>query len=56
MRCRASSGGRSTSDATLNDLEDRIEGANPTLAQAVARYDAARGYLEQAQSIRSCPP
>jgi NodT family efflux transporter outer membrane factor (OMF) lipoprotein len=37
-------------DATLNGLEDRIETANPTLAQAVARYDAARGYLEQAQS------
>ena len=37
-------------DATLNGLEDRIETANPTLAQAVARYDAARGYLEQAQA------
>jgi NodT family efflux transporter outer membrane factor (OMF) lipoprotein len=37
-------------DATLSGLEDRIETANPTLAQAVARYDAARGYLEQAQS------
>jgi NodT family efflux transporter outer membrane factor (OMF) lipoprotein len=37
-------------DTTLNGLEDRIETANPTLAQAVARYDAARGYLEQAQS------
>src|SRR5579875_3539623 len=37
-------------DATLNGLENRIEGANPTLAQALARYDAARGYLEQAQS------
>ncbi|HVW73539.1 MAG TPA: efflux transporter outer membrane subunit [Rhizomicrobium sp.] len=35
-------------DATLSGLEERIEGANPTLAQAVARYDAARGYLEQA--------
>lgn len=35
-------------DSTLNGLEDRIEGANPTLAQALARYDAARGYLEQA--------
>jgi NodT family efflux transporter outer membrane factor (OMF) lipoprotein len=37
-------------DITLNGLEDRIEAANPTLAEAVARYDAARGYLEQAQS------
>ena len=37
-------------DAELNGLEDRIETANPALAQAVARYDAARGYLEQAQS------
>jgi len=34
----------------LSGLEDRIEGANPTLAQALARYDAAQGYLEQAQS------
>jgi NodT family efflux transporter outer membrane factor (OMF) lipoprotein len=37
-------------DPLLSGLEDRIETANPTLAQAVARYDAARGYLEQAQS------
>ena len=37
-------------DGILNGLEDRIEGANPTLAQALARYDAARGYLEQAQA------
>jgi NodT family efflux transporter outer membrane factor (OMF) lipoprotein len=37
-------------DTTLSGLEDRIEGANPTLAQALARYDAAQGYLEQAQS------
>jgi NodT family efflux transporter outer membrane factor (OMF) lipoprotein len=37
-------------DPTLSGLEDRIEGANPTLAQALARYDAAQGYLEQAQS------
>jgi NodT family efflux transporter outer membrane factor (OMF) lipoprotein len=37
-------------DATLTDLEGRIEGANPTLADAVARYDAAQGYLTQAQS------
>ncbi len=38
------------SDPTLDDLESRIEADNPTLAQALARYDAARGYLEQAQS------
>jgi len=37
-------------DTTLNDLEGRIEAANPTLAQAMARYDAAQGYLAQAQS------
>jgi NodT family efflux transporter outer membrane factor (OMF) lipoprotein len=37
-------------DATLDDLEDRIASDNPTLAQAQARYDAAQGYLEQAQS------
>jgi len=37
-------------DAILSGLEDRIEGANPTLAQALARYDAAQGYLEQAQA------
>ncbi|HVV27103.1 MAG TPA: efflux transporter outer membrane subunit [Rhizomicrobium sp.] len=37
-------------DTTLNGLEDRIATDNPTLAQAQARYDAAQGYLEQAQS------
>lgn len=37
-------------DTTLNGLETRIDSANPTLAQAQARYDAARGYLEQAQA------
>ncbi len=37
-------------DSILNGLEDQIEAANPTLAQAMARYDAARGYLEQAQA------
>jgi NodT family efflux transporter outer membrane factor (OMF) lipoprotein len=37
-------------DATLNGLEARIDTANPTLAQAQARYDAARGYLEEAQA------
>ncbi len=37
-------------DTTLDGLEERIATANTTLAQAQARYDAARGYLEQAQS------
>lgn len=37
-------------DKTLNGLEQQIETANPTLAQALARYDAAQGYLAQAQS------
>lgn len=37
-------------DTTLNRLEERIATANTTLAQAQARYDAAQGYLEQAQS------
>ncbi|HEY4276062.1 MAG TPA: efflux transporter outer membrane subunit [Rhizomicrobium sp.] len=37
-------------DNVLNDLEIEIEQGNPTLAQAVARYDAARGYLEEIQS------
>jgi NodT family efflux transporter outer membrane factor (OMF) lipoprotein len=37
-------------DTVLNGLEDRIATANPALAQAQARYDAAQGYLEQAQS------
>ena len=32
-------------DETLDALEERIEGASPTLAEALARYDAARDYL-----------
>lgn len=32
-------------DPVLNDLEARIEAANPSLAAAVARYDQARGQL-----------
>jgi len=39
-------------DATLNGLEDRIEGSNPTLAQAMARYDAAQGFLEEVHSTQ----
>lgn len=34
-------------DATLNGLEQRIEPDNPTLAEALGRYDEARGYLTQ---------
>jgi NodT family efflux transporter outer membrane factor (OMF) lipoprotein len=37
-------------DPTLNRLEGQIESANPTLAEALANYDAAEGYLSQAQS------
>jgi NodT family efflux transporter outer membrane factor (OMF) lipoprotein len=37
-------------DATLSNLEGQIETANPTLAQALARYQAAQGYLEEYQS------
>jgi len=37
-------------DDTLNDLESRIESSNPDLAVALARYDAAEGYLTEAQS------
>ena len=37
-------------DATLNGLESQIEGGNPTLAEALARYDAAQGFLTEAQS------
>ena len=36
---------RAFGDATLDGLEARIEGANPSLAAAVARYDAALGRL-----------
>jgi NodT family efflux transporter outer membrane factor (OMF) lipoprotein len=39
-------------DATLNDLEDRIENSNPTLAEAFARYNAAQGFLEEFQSTQ----
>jgi len=37
-------------DTSMNALELRIENSNPTLAEAVARYDAAQGYLSEAQS------
>lgn len=37
-------------DATLNDLEQRIDTANPTLAAAVSRYDESRAYVAEAES------
>lgn len=37
-------------DATLDTLEAKVDTANPDLAAAVARYDAARAFVEQAQS------
>jgi len=37
-------------DPTLDDLEDRVAHSNPTLAQAVARYDEARAYAAEAAS------
>ena len=37
-------------DPTLNGLEARIEGANPDLAAALARYDQARAFLNEASS------
>ena len=39
-------------DATLNGLENRIEASNPTLAEAMARFDAAQGLLEEIQSTQ----
>jgi NodT family efflux transporter outer membrane factor (OMF) lipoprotein len=35
-------------DPTLSDLEGRIETANPTLGEAVARYDQARAFADEA--------
>lgn len=37
-------------DATLSDLETRIEAGNPDLAAALARYDQARGALRESQA------
>jgi NodT family efflux transporter outer membrane factor (OMF) lipoprotein len=37
-------------DATLSGLEAQVETANPTLAEALARYDASQGFLTEAQS------
>ena len=37
-------------DPILTGLESRIEGANPALAEAVARYDQARDYVAEARA------
>lgn len=37
-------------DATLTGLESRIERANPTLAEAAARYDQARAFAAEAEA------
>jgi NodT family efflux transporter outer membrane factor (OMF) lipoprotein len=37
-------------DATLNGLEQRIEGASPTLAVALARYDEAQALAAEARA------
>ena len=37
-------------DPTLDQLEGRIDAANPTLAAAVARWDAAKAYVKETQS------
>lgn len=37
-------------DPTLTALETRIEGANPTLREAVARYDEAVAFAEEAEA------
>jgi outer membrane protein, multidrug efflux system len=37
-------------DATLDDLEGRVDSANPTLAAALAAYDQARDFAGQAQA------
>jgi NodT family efflux transporter outer membrane factor (OMF) lipoprotein len=37
-------------DPALDQLEAKVDGANPTLAQALARYQEAQGYLGLAQA------
>jgi len=39
-------------DATLDDLEAKVDAANPDLAVAVDRYDQARAYLAQTGSAQ----
>jgi NodT family efflux transporter outer membrane factor (OMF) lipoprotein len=41
---------RAFQDPALDPLEDRIETANPTLAEALARYDQARAFAAEAQA------
>jgi NodT family efflux transporter outer membrane factor (OMF) lipoprotein len=36
-------------NATLDDLERKLDSANPTLSGALGRYDEARGYLAEAR-------
>jgi NodT family efflux transporter outer membrane factor (OMF) lipoprotein len=37
-------------DPTLTGLEGRVEGANPTLREALARYDQARAFAAEAEA------
>lgn len=37
-------------DAALDQLESRIEGSNPTLAETIARYDQARAFAAEANA------
>jgi NodT family efflux transporter outer membrane factor (OMF) lipoprotein len=37
-------------DPTLTALESRVEGANPTLREALARYDQARAFASEAEA------
>jgi NodT family efflux transporter outer membrane factor (OMF) lipoprotein len=38
-------------DPLLDQYETRLQGSNPTLAEAVARYDASRALAQQAESL-----
>lgn len=40
-------------DATLSDLESKIDTSNPTLASALARYDESRSYVAEAEGALS---
>jgi NodT family efflux transporter outer membrane factor (OMF) lipoprotein len=37
-------------DSLLDQLETRLQASNPTLAEAVARYDQARAFVQEAES------
>jgi len=39
-------------DPTLDELESKVEQANPNLAAALARYDQATAYLQQASAAQ----